>query len=208
MIILSEGDARMKPTPKCQKSVLVVCALVLLSTSAVHGQEQANQRETALRTHLRLPDSAVIRIPVQQTLPAANPMKVALAFGIDVEVFRNFVKWVNDDWNKKGDAKKYGVIQLIDEVADADVVLARFLQRDRSAGAATSASAYATTRGAAGDANTGDLVPLHAFILKKTDKGYDILGGYESTTTVDGSGGTGRNLWDEFKRLMKTRVLK
>jgi hypothetical protein len=176
---------------------------VLLAPSGASAQ--VSQKDAVLRAHLGVEDTVAVRTSVQRTLPEANPLRVALAFGLDVEVVNNFIKWVEDDWNRKRDASRHGRIELVDDIHSADVVLARFLERELFAGAASSANVYAANNVAVGGASTRPLVPLYAYILKKVPAGYDVLGGYESTTTPDGSGGSGRALWDEFKKLMKTR---
>lgn len=180
-----------------------VLAYSLLAGTLLSTDGLAQDKATQLRSHLGLSEEAVVKPSLRPSLPGTTPLRVALAFGVDIDIIQNFTKWV-EDWNRK-DAKKYGRIDLVEAAQEADVVLVRFLDRTQSAGEWTSASAYAGNSWAAGSAASQGLVPVYAFILTRNEAGFEILGGYEDTT-IPGRG-SGRQLWEDFKKLMKKRTM-
>lgn len=157
-----------------------------------------------MRKLLGATESTPITVSLKPALPTTTPLRVALAFGLDASVTKGFVLWVTQ-WNKSGDARKYGSIELVEDVAAADVVLARFVDRGTIAGSNTSGRVTDYGVMAAGRSSSSAMVPVYAYILKKKSSGYEVLGGYEDTTTASVSYATGQSLWDEMRNLMKAR---
>jgi hypothetical protein len=180
---------------------IVLGLTFLVFNPAVSG---AQDKDAQLRKMLGVSEETPITVSLSPALPTTNPLKVALAFGLDVGVTKNFVMWVTQ-WNKSGDAKKYGSIELVQDVATAEVVLVRFVNRGMVAG--TNTSGRVTDYGivAAGSSSSSTMVPVYAYILNKKQSSYDVVGGYEDTTTSSASTIAGQSLWDEMKGLMKGR---
>ena len=201
-----------------------------LSAGIVVGQE-AEEKVARLRKHLGVPEDTMIRPSLQPSLPNSKPLRVALAFGFDVGVTQNFVGWVQE-WNSKKDAKKHGAIELVHEIGNADIVLARYLERDKamqevsthtsSAAVSSYSSGTASATGPDGSASasgsgwtvgsvpvtnvtTDTMVPAFAYIPKKTPSGLEVLGGYQGKTTTGETANSGRQLWETFKEMMKSR---
>lgn len=178
---------------------------LFLAFFALHPAiSNAQDKDAQLRKMLGATESTPITVSLKPALPTANPLKVALAFGLDAGVTKNFVQWVTQ-WNKGGDAKKYGTVELVEDVASADVVLVRFLDRGTVAG--TNTSGRVTDYGvvAAGRSSSTAMMPVYAYILKKKESGYEVVGGYEDTTTATASSIAGQDLWTEMRKLMKER---
>jgi hypothetical protein len=73
--------------------------------------------------------------------------------GLDITVRDRFAKWV-DEWNRK-DAQKYGAVVLVPQLGDADVILARYLVRER----VTSHTTSRVVQAYAYDPKSGTTVP-------------------------------------------------
>jgi hypothetical protein len=192
----------MKRSDRLLAVVALIIACVTVPTAS--GQDSQDQLGK-LRRHLGVSDDTVIRTSlINPTVPNTRPLKVALAFGLDVKVTQNFVKWVQEDWND-WEAKKRGRIELVDDINEAEVVLVRYLDRTTEAGKTASGVALPLGPGALASAQSEPLVPVTAYILKRTAAGFDVIGGYEGTTSTAGTSSTGRQMWDDMKKLMKKR---
>jgi hypothetical protein len=158
---------------------------------------QETQEKTAkLRGHLGVSEDTVIKPSLAPSLPTTKPLTVALAFGLDAKVTQNFVKWVRDDWNNKGDAQKYGRIELVEDLQRADVVLVRFpTDQSRSSGAAV------LPMGSGLMVVGLDRTPVSQYVLKKTATGFDVLWSQDFMSSQSAT--AGRDLWDKFKKMMK-----
>lgn len=178
----------------------MVFALLVLLPSVSRAQD----KDAQLRKMLGASEGTPIKVSIKPALPTGNPLKVALAFGLDAAVTKNFVLWITK-WNKSGDAKKYGAIELMEDVVAADVVLVRFMDRGLVAG--TNTSGRVTDYGvvAAGRSSSSAMMPVYAYIIKRKESGYEVLGGYEDTTTAASSPMAGNSLWLEMRDLMKGR---
>jgi hypothetical protein len=75
-----------------------------------------------LREALKLPATTPVTLAESNPLPAGNPLKLYLVID-DQNVQRSFSAWV-EEWNKD-QGKKYGMIALAPDLAQADAVLVR-----------------------------------------------------------------------------------
>jgi hypothetical protein len=205
-----------------------------------------------LAVHLGLPDTTTVTAAPLPGIPAARPLRVYLAFGMDMQVRDNFLGWIKK-WNDK-DAKKHGAIVLVTKLEDADLVFARYARRDEKArhldtnvravpttgtttttanasgGTTTDANAWSDGAYASGRSNssshasgsatttttgtavvseqyTYDTVPVFAYILRRTQSGVEILWRYTNDipTGYVETKDSGRNLFEDFKKLAKDR---
>jgi hypothetical protein len=76
-----------------------------------------------LRDQLKLASSTPVIKIESNVLPTAKPLKLYLAIE-DPKTAESLVEWV-ETWNKK-DGVKYGSIQIVSDMSEADVLLARY----------------------------------------------------------------------------------
>ena len=181
-----------------------VLSLVLAFLMFAPAHSQAQDRDAQLRKTLGVSADTPIKVSLKPALPTTTPLKVTLAFGLDASVTKNFIRWV-EQWNKSGDAKKYGAIELVDEVAAAEVVIVRFVDRGTSAGTNTSGKVTDYGFVASGNSSSSAMIPVFAYILNRKESGYEVVGGYEDATTMVSSPIAGQSLWLEMRTLMKGR---
>jgi hypothetical protein len=113
----------------CVVARAVIVSLILsVLGSRVVGQTPREEIDR-LRQMLELPDSASISLAAAPSLPTASPIRLFIATGLDLSVRQNFLKWV-DEWNRK-DAKTQGPLVLVNNAASADVILARYVDREQ-----------------------------------------------------------------------------
>ena len=85
---------------------------------------------TKLREMLNLPPSFPVQRVADAKLPLAQPLKLYLAIQ-EPYVKQRFVKWI-EQWNKL-DGKKYGQIETVDDLAQADLSAVFFWGTDEGA---------------------------------------------------------------------------
>src|SRR5262245_23022279 len=118
-LIISRGT-RIGP----RKIVYLIIAILLCVVSAA-GQT-ATEENARLREHLNIGPDVPIHLG-RATLPPQTPLKVFIATGLDLGVQKNFQKWL-EDWNKKN-GRKFGQVDVVPDVTQADVILARYVDR-------------------------------------------------------------------------------
>jgi hypothetical protein len=210
-------------------SVAMVGGLLTVGTC---GAQTPAQESAQLLERIGVPPTAAVSTAPVPGIPAGKTLKVYLAFGMDMRVRDNFVGWV-EKWNDK-DAKKYGALVLVDKIADADLVFARFALRDQKdrhlaadtrsvptvdtttttanvegGGVHATGSSRTTAYGSAvvSEQYTYDTVPVFAYILRTTEAGPQILWRYAITVPIGyvETKDSGRKLFDDFKKLAKER---
>src|SRR4029079_10808852 len=80
------------------------------------------------RAHRELRAAVKLKPATDLALPPARPLRVRLAFGLDLKARDNVARWI-DEWNKK-DGARLGQLQLVEEET-ADLVMARYTERDK-----------------------------------------------------------------------------
>lgn len=185
---------------------------------AVWGSLAAGQMPSEeigrLRQMLELPDSVTISVAAAPYLPMVEPTKLFIATGLELGVRQNFLQWV-DEWNRK-DARKHGLVLVVNNAASADVILARLVDRERArTGTATSlgtgtvydpwTQTFHTVPYAQGYSYT--TVPVFAYVLSQPSRNsFEIVWRYAATTLMQEGKDSGKQLWEDFKSLMKTRT--
>lgn len=187
----------------------VVLALVSLRLEA----QTPDQELAVLRQLLNVPETASVSPAAVPRLPGTGGVKLFLATGLDMGVRQSFLKWV-EEWNRK-DARKHGAVTLVANAALADVVLARYVDRSK----AQTATDTALGSGVVYDPGTQQTraapyarqysysqVPVFAYVLAQTaPNSFQIVWRYATTTTHEEHKNSGRDLWGDFKNLMKKR---
>jgi hypothetical protein len=167
--------------------------LVLGLTASAQTMEEEVER---VREQLGVPESTPITLADSSNLPTANPLKVYLALGLDMEVRKLTIERI-DDWNKH-DAQKYGALNIVSELSQADVILIHFSDRDR---------AYSKVRGTEGNIHTTTYIPGNSYIIVPKGNGYEVLWRYQgkSIERKHGPGVPGQTMRDHFFDMLKHR---
>lgn len=212
---------------------ILVAFIVLLVAHVVSMAQTAEDESSRLLAHLGVDKATKVTPSPAPGIPYLSPIKVYLAFGLDMKVRDNFLGWIKK-WNEK-DAKKYGDLVVVERFEDADLAFVRMILNDQkvrhfdtkvsservnststTTASAKSGESYANGRSETsvrGEAivtqpYTYDTVPLYAYIIRRKDQGFEILWRYTDNITtreaVENSG-SGRQLFDDFKKLAKDR---
>lgn len=191
---------------------LTLAFVLFLSLSLFAFAQQAAEELDSLRKHLGLPEAAAIEVGPTTPLPAARPLRVYIATGLDMGVRANFVKRL-EEWNKK-DGNKYGTVVLAATISESDLVLARYTVLDK----VTTATQSRVVSGIGIDLKTGNtvtrpvtrtysssLVPVYAYLLVRQNDRYYIIWRYADQTPMREGKNSGKALWDRLFKMLKTR---
>jgi hypothetical protein len=186
----------MTPLP----AVLALAALLVTPRSDT-GAEHAR-----LRAALGLPAEAKLQMAESAALPAAAARTVALEAGLDTRVRDNVARW-SEEWNKK-DGARHGRLEIVAGRADAALVLVYLVDEDK-ARSTTQTFTTGTSRTGTGRPERRSFqvyqAPVHAYVLRAVPGGYEIVWREAGYTPVERTNGTGRELWDAFRRLLKQK---
>jgi hypothetical protein len=193
---------------------LATLAVLLVAVSTTTVAQTANEEIARLKDHLGVPQETHIALADTPALPNAPVLKVYIATGLDAFIHTRFLDWI-ESWNKKGEGKKYGHLEAVADITQADVVLSRYTLAEQAHSSTYSVPGSATVYDPSKNATVTapitrvysyETVPLYAYILRRTPTGFEIL--YRDVTrTYPGEfKSAGYNLRDEFKRLMKQRA--
>jgi hypothetical protein len=166
----------------------------------------------ALRSHLKLSSSATLAPASAPSLPPGRPLKVQIATGLDLRVRENLVRWI-EEWNRK-DGKKQGALEVVADGSPADLILARYAVRDKvRTQNVTGPDLFPRGPGAAGrtaasrSRYTYEVVPVFAYVIDaRKPEALAILWRYTGSVTLEETKGSGRELWDGLRELMKDRA--
>jgi hypothetical protein len=121
----SEAGHMKRTLLKTQAVVWAVFGAMLISFAA---QAQPHEIDVAerirLREVLRVPAATKISLQPTLELPLQRSLKVHLGFGLDFEVRNNLARWL-ERWNTQ-QGRKYGQLELVDDLAAAQIILAGF----------------------------------------------------------------------------------
>jgi len=194
-----------------------LCAMPLILLLATAATSQNTTEELArLREHLSLPDSTSIKVATSSALSTRRPLNVYIATGLDLGVRNNFTKWL-DEWNKK-DGRKYGTVEIVTDLTQADVILARYTLREKITDRTETYSnpVPATVYDPATNSTVTrpvprtysmsySLVPTYAYVIARKPDGLEILWRYTGQASVQETTDSGKQLRDDFFKMMKTR---
>lgn len=185
--------------------------LALLAAAAVAAPTaaQTTRRELdTLRAQLDLPAQVKLAPATELVLPPARPLRVRLAFGLDLKARQNVSRWI-EEWNRK-DGQRLGALELVDGGA-ADVVLARYTDREKVrtrtvTGTDLSPSGPGSTRPSSRTRFELDTVPVYAYVIdSRAADQWLIVWRQTGFTPLDETGGSGREAWDGLRELLKSR---
>ncbi len=99
--------------------------LFILVTASLGILAQTDKAEIKqLRQELNLSKSTPIIINKDTDFPSQNTIKIFPAIKHNKSFAKDFVEWV-EDWNKDN-ANKFGKLEIVDRIEDADIVAAQF----------------------------------------------------------------------------------
>lgn len=144
----------------------IATLLLLLTFCAAASAQTADEELARLRQHLGVPEGTQITTAANAVIPNVSPLKVFVAVGLDTTVRDNYVRWFKD-WNGK-QGKKYGQIDLVDEMSKADIILARYVLRDHISTRTEPGKWYEITREA-------HVSPAYNYMLLPAGNGFTIV---------------------------------
>lgn len=159
-----------------------------------------------LRAALGLEAEATLSLATSPSLPAAAARTVALEAGLDTRVRDNVARWV-EEWNRK-DAARHGRLEILPGRAGAAIVLV-YLVDDEKARSTTQTFTTGTSQTGTGRPERRSFqvmqAPVRAYVLRAVGGGYEIVWREAGYTPVERTNGTGRELWDAFRKLLKQK---
>ncbi len=109
-----------------RKSLLTIAFLLGLSGTSF-GQFKDYQLRL-LKAIIGVPRETRVTEASSLKLPADVPIKVYIKMNTEAKTRQNFIEWI-DKWNQ-ADGKKYGAIEVVDDLSQASVILARYAVPD------------------------------------------------------------------------------
>lgn len=167
---------------------------------------------TLLKQYLDLPPESNFSLSPQSKIPNSNPLKIFIGTGLDMIPKQNYLRWI-DKWNKK-DGKKKGIIQVVDSVQEAELILARISLKEK---VGTEEQSYVvpgtvynfSTRSFVTTPVSGSrsisVVPVFSYIILKDGGSFKIIYRDSGTGSLSEHKKSGQWLWDDFKKLLKKR---
>ena len=169
--------------------VFVICAFPVSA--------QTMETEIGLiREQLGVSESTPITLANSPDLPTADPLKVYIAAGFDMEVRKRTSERI-DEWNKK-DAQKYGALTLVSELSQADVVLVQYSDKEHPISKVHSNTSTKAI-------NTTVFIPGNSYIVAPKGNGYEVLWRYQGKAIEHGRGVAGQTMRDHFFDMLKHR---
>lgn len=197
------------PHPTRRAAALVAA---FLPAAVASPQSSAEKEIVQLRELLTLPASTTVKVAPSPSLPPTIPLKVHIVTGLDVRVRENFVRWTHE-WNRK-EGKKHGALRIADEPAHAQVILVRYTEREKARLTTDSFTTPETSTSPRGGTTTRTARhrfsyyqgPIYGYILHvKGPDTLEILWRYATLGNVEETGSSGRDLWEDFSKLLKAR---
>jgi hypothetical protein len=192
------------------RALASIAWLTAAAAVAAPATAQTSKRELdTLRAQLELPAAVKLTPATELVLPPAKPLRVRLAFGLDLKARENVARWI-EEWNRK-DGARLGTIQVIEEGA-ADVVLARVTDREKVRTRTVSgpdlgpSGSGTTSRSSTRSRFEIETIPVSAYIVdSRAPDQWSIVWRHTGFTTLEESGNSGRELWDGVREMMKKR---
>jgi hypothetical protein len=160
------------------KYILIVLILVISPASVTFGQRveplsiegELNQ----LLKRLNLPSSTPIKLAKVRLLPETSPLRVYIITGRNTKARSHFIRWI-DRWNQK-DGTKHGMVEVVPELSQAEVILARFVDTDK----ATPEVKITTPPGSL--IYQDSFAPLYGYIIVRKDDVLEVVTRYSGFT--------------------------
>lgn len=179
-------------------------AILFLVFSFAYAQT-TDEEFTILRDHLNLPASTPIKFTRSSALTSDFPIKTYIATGLDKDVHKNFVRWI-EEWNAK-DGKEYGSIEIVPELSQADVILTRCRPfEDLHSKTLVFGRRQEPLNGREpGRLGAVGFSGLYVYIVERKSDGLNILQRYIQSYDGTEANTKGKDTWEDFRRLVKRR---
>ncbi len=191
----------------------VLALVVIFSTTSRISAQMSGDEIFLLKKHLNVSARDIFRQDKNAKLTDNDSLKVYLAIKRNGNEAKYFERWVQD-WNKE-DASKHGKIEIVEDAAQADAILAQFV--------VTQSKLVKDTAIGIGNVPPGRLkskvkvtseidykqlkLPVYSYLIKREDNIWTII--YEDVeTSLPGeqlSVSPESRLWRVFKKEMKSR---
>lgn len=105
-----------------KKSIAIIVFSIIFSAGifAQDSKDELNQ----LRKEVKLPKAADVFIDKRKDFPTGQTLKIYLSIKHNKKFAKGFSEWI-ENWNDKN-AARYGRLQSVDKISDADVAVAQF----------------------------------------------------------------------------------
>jgi hypothetical protein len=195
------------------RKLLFLTVVLLFCSSATLAQTPTEEIQR-LQELLGVSEQTKIKPATNLTLQTTDkPLKIYIATGLDMKVRENFLRWI-EKWNKSGDVKKYGSLEVVSDISEADIVLARYTLNENARTETASRPSVGTVYDPATNkvisrptqqTYSYSTVPVFAYVLRRNDKDFEILSRYNDSADLGEYKNTGELLWDNFKKLLKSK---
>lgn len=181
---------------------------IVLAAALVTPAKGTDAELARLRQVLGLTPEATLRLSSRGALPSTGALRIGLATGLDTRVRDNLTRWT-DEWNRKEGAKQ-GRLTIVDDLAEAQVVLARLLDEDKARATTQTFTAAEPPTGTGTSRSrrssfTVYQAPVHSYVLAAAEGGFEIVWRQAGIAPVDQTDGSGREVWDAFRKLLKPK---
>jgi hypothetical protein len=131
--------------------------------------------------------------------------------GLDMKVRDNFLRRI-EKWNSSSESKKFGRLEIALNLAEADIVLARYTLNENArthmgsstiAGVVWDAAANTTVTRPVQRTFSYSTVPVFAYVLIRENTDLEIVFRYSDTASLGEHRRSGVDLWDNFLKLVK-----
>ncbi len=105
------------------KKFIWVIVFTLTASFGIYAQTTTNELKQ-LKKEVNLPDSIPVFVDKSKDFPTNQTLKIYLSIKHNKKFAKDFTKWV-EKWNSEN-AAQTGSLQIVDNIADADIVAAQF----------------------------------------------------------------------------------
>jgi len=195
------------------RKLFFLMSLLLVSSCITFAQTPGDEIKH-LQEVLGVSEQTQIKLATNSSLQTSDKaLKVYIATGLDMKVHENFLGWIRK-WNNSSDAKKYRSLEVVTEISEADIVLARYTLNENI----RTETASRPTVGTVWDPATNtwisrptqqtysySTVPVFAYVLRRKDKDFEILSRYGSSASLGEHKNSGKELWDNLVKILKNK---
>lgn len=195
------------------RGLKVVVTVLAILFGVLNGFPQTPAEElTRLKEHLGIDEEAAVSLgSASEFQKTSGSLKVFLAMGLDMKVRENFVRNI-EKWNKSGDARKYQVLEIVDEISAATIILSRYTLNDQARTNTGSTSVASSVWDPATNSTVTrptqrtysySTVPVYAYVILRSQDKYKIISRYSGSASQGEYRNSGADLWDDFKKVLK-----
>ncbi len=193
----------------------ILTLVVFLSTALSVSAQLKDYEIKNLKKQINISDKDIVRPDKNAGLPADKPLKIFLVIKRTGSEAKYFEKWIKD-WNKQ-EGDKYGKLERVTDISNADVVLTQFMSSELKNVGETSLSVgnipppgqlKSKVRVKSNtDYNKPLKLPVYSYLLKREDVFWRIIYGDVETSLPDEqiSVSPDVRLWQAFKDELKSR---